>query len=391
MKSNRWWKLSLVLVFILGLIFGGSLVVLAEGGSLTSLNDKIEDINNPQEGVTPLKSGESTATSGMSIVGDNTVQKIVEQAGDAVVKIETVTTTSSSYFNDPFFRYFFGDDFFRSQERTTRGVGSGFIISKDGYILTNEHVIAGAKEIYVTINNFEKPLKATVVGSDHQLDLALLKVNAGRDLPTLTLGNSDDTKVGEWVIAIGNPYGLDHTVTVGVISAKGRPITIEDRQFKNLLQTDASINPGNSGGPLINMKGEVIGINTAINAQAQGIGFAIPSNMVAEVIGDLKELGGVVRPYLGVYLQEVTEEIASYLKLTKAEGALIAQVVPDSPAEEAGLQRGDVVIEFDGNAIKTPDDLIEQVKKSKVGDKKVLVIMRQGQVKYVTVTIGDDK
>jgi S1-C subfamily serine protease len=221
-------------------------------------------------------------------VGPETVADVVSQVSPAVVKISTTITTGSAddpLFSDPFFREFFD---LPTVPREEEGLGSGFIISSDGYILTNEHVIEGANKISVTVIGFDKEIEARVVGSDYDLDLALLKIDAGGSLPFLTLGNSDQIRVGNWVIAIGNPYGLDHTVTTGVISAKGRPISVEDRQYENLLQTDASINPGNSGGPLLNLNGEVVGINTAISSEAQGIGFAIPTSTVQQVLEDLK-------------------------------------------------------------------------------------------------------
>lgn len=223
-------------------------------------------------------------------VGTEVMANIVASASPAVVKIDTVTTSGAGkdpFLNDPFFRQFFGGHSgFRAQPREIRGLGSGFITSKDGYILTNEHVISGAAKITATIQGFEDPLPVRIVGADYDLDLAVLKVNASRPLPFLKYGDSEKIRVGNWVIAIGSPFGLEHTVTVGVISAKVRPVQVEGRSYKNLLQTDAKINAGNSGGPLLNLAGEVIGINTAV-AQAQGIGFAIPVNTVKETISGL--------------------------------------------------------------------------------------------------------
>jgi S1-C subfamily serine protease len=206
-----------------------------------------------------------------------------------VVEIQTEVTTEvdNPLFDNPFFQQFFGQDFSQSQTEVQQGLGSGFLISSDGYLLTNEHVIDGATSIMVTIIGQPNPVSAQVVGSDQALDLAVLKVNAGSNLPYLKLGDSDNTRVGSWAIAIGNPYGLDNTVTVGVISAKGRPITVQDHDYPNLLQTDASINPGNSGGPLLDLNGNVIGINTAVDEQAQGIGFAIPSNTAKDALNSL--------------------------------------------------------------------------------------------------------
>lgn len=290
-------------------------------------------------------------------------------------------------FDDPFFRQFFGDQLrIPSQPEVRRGMGSGFIVSSDGYILTNEHVVSGADTIEVTLASRNEPYTARLVGSDHDLDLAVLKIDAG-SLPALSLGNSDSIRVGDWAIAIGNPYGLDHTVTIGVISAKGRPITIEDRQYRNLLQTDASINPGNSGGPLLNLKGEVIGINTAINAQAQGIGFAIPSSTVKAVFDDLVNKGGVDHAWLGVYLQPVTQEIARYFGLESQSGALVASVVKGGPAARAGLQQGDVIVRYNGSEVSTPSALIDMVSGTAVGSQVEIQYVRKGETRSTVATI----
>lgn len=201
-------------------------------------------------------------------------------------------------------------------------------------------------------------------------------------------------RVGDWVIAIGNPYRLDHTVTVGVISAKGRPVTIPDqstgkqRVYKDLIQTDAAINPGNSGGPLISLDGKVIGINTAVNAQAQGIGFAIPINTAKEVLDELIKTGSVTRPFIGVLLQDVTKDLADYFGLEKPKGSIIADVVSNSPAEKAGLQRGDVILKINDTDIKNSNDVSNVVSKSKINDKLVMLILRNGQTQYVTVVVG---
>ncbi|HOV79245.1 MAG TPA: trypsin-like peptidase domain-containing protein [Bacillota bacterium] len=325
-------------------------------------------------------------------IGPDTIPDIVSKVGPAVVRINTTVQSSGRsrfdpFFNDPFFRQFFGDQFrVPSVPETSHGLGSGFIVSADGYILTNEHVIAGADQIEVTVAGHDQPYPARKVGSDYELDLAVLKIDAA-GLPTIPLGNSDNVRVGDWVIAIGNPYGLDHTVTVGVISAKGRPITVEDRSYRNLLQTDASINPGNSGGPLLNLAGEVVGINTAINAQAQGIGFAIPSSTVKSVFNDLVSKGGVSHPWLGVYLQQVTAEAARYYRLGDRKGALVSSVVEGSPAEKAGLQRGDVITGYNGSDIANPDALVDQVSATGVGSQVEIKFVRGGVVMSTVATI----
>ncbi|MGB9839952.1 S1C family serine protease [Thermovenabulum sp.] len=321
------------------------------------------------------------------------IPDIVDKVSDAVVFIETTVQTQSSYnpfIDDPFFRFFFED--IPTPSKINKSVGSGFIISPDGYILTNEHVISGATEVSVTVKGYDKPFKAQIVGKDFDLDLAVLKINSSKALPYIPMGDSDKMRVGDWVIAIGNPYRLDHTVTVGVISAKGRPITIPDksgkqRVYTNLIQTDAAINPGNSGGPLISLEGEVIGINTAINAEAQGIGFAIPINTVKNVLDELKK-GGITRPYIGVGLQDITEDLAKYFNLKNTDGALISYVQPGSPAYTAGLREGDIILKVNNNSVKNANDVVNIIKNSKVNDTLVLLILRDGRQMYLTVKVG---
>ncbi len=328
-----------------------------------------------------------------TLLGPDTIQTIVKQTSPAVVKIETEVQAQSQhdpFLNDPFFRDFFGD-LFKSQPEIRNGLGSGFIISSDGYIVTNDHVVSGASKINVYFSSEKEPFEAKLVGEDKQLDLAVLKINAGSNLPYLEFGDTNKLEVGSWVIAIGNPYGLDHTVTVGVISAKGRPVTINDNEYKDLLQTDASINPGNSGGPLINLQGKVIGINTAINAQAQGIGFAIPSSTVTQVLDQLINRGKVIRPWIGVYMQPVSEDLANYFGLEKAEGALVSEVADGSPAQKAGLQRGDIILEYNKKKINNPDGLKEEVLKSKIGENAVLLVFRNGNTVYIPLTVEESK
>ncbi|HJV44557.1 MAG TPA: trypsin-like peptidase domain-containing protein [Bacillota bacterium] len=318
------------------------------------------------------------------------IAKMVEEAGPAVVKIETVSTQQTDSARDQFFRQFFGGgNPFPQQQQKTQALGSGFIITKDGYILTNNHVIEGAQSIKVTITGEGKQYDGKVVGADPELDLAVVKISADKDLPILKLGNSDNIHVGDWSVAIGNPYGLDHTVTVGVISAKGRPLNIGEAHFKDLLQTDASINPGNSGGPLLNLNGEVIGINTAINAEAQGIGFAIPINTVQQVLDDLIHKGKVSRPWLGISVQDVTPELQKYFGTDVKEGAVVGYIASGSPAEKAGFEQGDIIVEMDKNKIKSSSELVNAISNSKVGEKHDLLIMRNGQFKTITVIIGE--
>ncbi len=326
---------------------------------------------------------------------NNIVADIVEKAGPSVVYVDTLSFATyrnpfTPFFNDPFFRDFF--DFFPQPEERRipqKGLGSGFIFRSDGYILTNEHVIQGAEQIKITLKDGRK-FDGKVVGSDPLTDIAIIKVNA-TDLPTLPLGDSDLARVGEWVIAIGNPYGLSHTVTVGVLSAKGRPIYSGDagREYENFLQTDAAINPGNSGGPLLNIKGEVIGINTAILPFAQGVGFAIPINMAKNLLEPLIEAGKVVRSWIGVYLQDLTPDMIQQFGLTEPKGALIADVVPNSPASKAGIQRGDVILKIDNQEVVNTSVFHSLIRDKKPGNQVILSIWRDNQVKEFRVTLEE--
>jgi serine protease Do len=267
-----------------------------------------------------------------------------------------------------------------------RGIGSGFVISLNGYILTNNHVVEGADQIKVKLSN-GKEYKGKVVGRDPKTDLALLKIEGATDLHPLNLGNSEDMKVGNWVVAVGSPFGLEQTVTAGIVSAKGR--VIGSGPYDNFIQTDASINPGNSGGPLINMKGEVVGINTAIVAQGQGIGFAIPINMAKEIAGQLQDKGHVTRGWLGVTIQEVTPELAKSFGLKENKGALVAQVSPGSPAEKAGIEQGDILLEFDGKKISEANDLPRIVASTSVGKMIALKLSREGKVMDRSLKVGE--
>ena len=272
-----------------------------------------------------------------------------------------------------------------------RSLGSGFIINRDGYILTNNHVIENADEIVVKTAD-EKEYKAKVVGRDPKTDIAVIKIDDAKDLTTVTMGNSDDLRVGEWVMAIGNPFGLEHTVTAGIVSAKGR--FIGQGSYDNFIQTDAAINPGNSGGPLINLKGEVIGINTAIFSRSGGnigIGFAIPVNVAKDLLPELEEKGKVTRGWLGVMIQKVTPDIAESLGLTAPKGALVADVMKDGPAQEAGLKVGDVIVEFDGHAIKESTELPMLVARTPVGKTVTLKVIRDKGTQSFSVKIGELK
>ena len=282
----------------------------------------------------------------------------------------------------------FWDDFLGDmppKDFKTQSLGSGFIIRKDGLILTNNHVIEDAEEIMIRLND-EREFKAKVIGKDKKIDIALLKIEDKGELPIAELGDSDKLEIGEWVLAIGNPFGLGHTVTAGIVSAKGR--VIGAGPYDDFIQTDASINPGNSGGPLFNMKGEAVGINTAITASGQGIGFAIPINTVKNLLPQLEKEGKVTRGWLGVMIQEVTKELAKSLNLKSEEGALVGDVISKGPAEKGGIQRGDVIIEFDSKKIKKMKELPAIVANTPVGKESKVKIIRDGAEKIITVKIG---
>lgn len=295
---------------------------------------------------------------------------------------------------DPF-RDFFGEDFFDrffgetpQRDSIQRSLGSGFIIDREGYIMTNNHVIEGASEIRVRLST-EKEFEAEVVGRDQKTDLALIKIKSFQDLPVEELGDSDKLEIGEWVMAIGNPFGLSHTVTVGIVSAKGR--VIGSGPYDDFIQTDASINPGNSGGPLFNMNGEVVGINTAIVATGQGIGFAIPINVAKEIIPQLKKKGKVTRGGIGVYVQKLTPDLAKSFGLEQNKGALVADVIPGSAAEAGGIRRGDVIVKFNGKEIDEMNELPRIVASTAVGKEVEVGILRDGKPMTLKLKVGELK
>lgn len=372
-----------MILLVIAFLLGGAFIAEQEGTSLWAslINDP------PRE--TETTDDKDTVNAALIIPGGAMdIADMVAEASPAVVNIKVKVKSSSlpnnPLFNDPFFREFFGDGFYydRSPQYQT-GIGTGFIISGDGYILTNQHVIENASSVTVQLNGKEKEVPAQVAGQDRELDLAVLKIS-GNNYPYLKLGDSDKMRVGEWVVAIGQPYGLDHTVTTGVISAKGRPITIEDRQYKNLIQTDAAINPGNSGGPLLNLKGEVIAINTAVNSSAQGIGFAIPTATVHEVLQDLIAGNAIVRPFLGVSMADVNDEVRQELGLdSKTEGVVVVEVISNTAAAQAGVRAMDVITAIDGKKITSGNDLQEFVSDREVGDQITLSILRDG--KQITI------
>ncbi|MEA1994714.1 MAG: DegQ family serine endoprotease [Campylobacterota bacterium] len=325
-----------------------------------------------------------------SIAQRESFSPIVEKVLPAVINIRTTQTVKgkplAGFFdkNDPFYQFFKRHFNEMPREYQQKSLGSGFIISPDGYILTNNHVISRATKIKVKLLYTGKVYDAKVVGSDPKTDVALLKIKASRKLPTIALSNSDNIKVGDWVLAVGNPFGLNGTVTWGIVSAKGR--IIGQGPYDHFLQTDAAINPGNSGGPLINMNGEVVGINTAIVASGQGIGFAVPANVVKKLIPQLKK-GKVVRGWLGVLVQNLTPDMAKFFRLSSVSGAVISQVVKNSPADKAGIKEGDVIVEYNGKRLNSATELPYMVAFTKPGEIVNIKIVRDGKeiIKHVTV------
>ncbi len=329
---------------------------------------------------------------------DNPIVPIVKNASVAVVNIdvEKVTRRSVSPFpfdDDPFFKHFFGDsfkDFNRSVPM--KGRGSGFIVTKDGQILTNNHVVDNVDKITVSVllkDGSKKTYSAKVLGNDPTYDLAVIKIEPDEDLPVLELGDSDAVEVGEWVVAIGNPFGFEHTITAGVISAKNRSIHTQEVNFDDFLQTDAAINPGNSGGPLLDMNGKVIGINTAIVPYAQGLGFAIPVNKAKEIMNDLVSFGRVKRGWLGVSIRDIDEKIARAYGVKGTEGAMINDVFKGDPADKAGIKRGDVVIEVNGTKIKDANSFVQKVRTLAPDSTAKLVVIRKGKRMTFNIKLGE--
>jgi serine protease Do len=320
---------------------------------------------------------------------------LAEKVRAGVVNIQVVKKIEPAGFQNfpgnPFgdrnpFGEFFGPFGGNRPERRQQGVGSGFVMSREGYILTNNHVVEDADQIKVKLAG-GKELDGKVVGRDPKTDLALVKIEGSPDLQPLALGDSDALKVGNWVVAVGSPFGLEQTVTAGIVSAKGR--VIGSGPYDNFIQTDASINPGNSGGPLINMQGEVVGINTAIIASGQGIGFAIPVNMAKEIAIQLQKKGHVTRGLLGVSIQDVTPELAKSFGLKENRGALVAQVVSGGPAEKGGIEQGDVIMEFDGKKVADSKDLPRIVAATPVGKTVTVKVLRDGKEVDRPVKVGE--
>ena len=329
----------------------------------------------------------------------NFITNVVEQVGPAVVRINasrTVTSQLPDGFNDPFHRFFGSQSPEQPAQRVEQGTGSGFIINKDGQLLTNAHVVDGADTVEVVLKDGRR-FEGKVVGTDTLTDVAVVKIE-GDNLPTVELGDSEQLRSGEWAIAIGNPLGLDNTVTTGIISATGRSssqVGVEDKRVE-FIQTDAAINPGNSGGPLLNASGQVIGMNTAVIQGAQGLGFSIPINTARQIAQQLITNGKAEHPYLGIQMVTLTPELKEELnrnpranfRIQDEEGVLIAQVVPNSPADKAGLQDGDLITKIEGKSVKDVDDVQKSVQNSQVGGNLQLELRRDRQDIQVTVKPG---
>ncbi len=385
-KINAPWMAILVVV-VAAVAFGLGLVaapnpsppVLAEGSAAT---------------VKPAPRGLAPEVSPFVAIAKEVMPAVVNISAEKVVRMGRSFPFGFGFEDDPFFREFFRG--FPQLERKGQSLGSGVVIDERGYIITNNHVVGGAEEIEVRLSDKSvyKGEKVKVIGNDPRTDVAVVKIDADHPLPTALLGDSDKMEVGEWVMAIGNPWGLDRTVTVGVISAKGRSgLSLSGGPtYQDFIQTDASINPGNSGGPLVNIKGEVIGINAAITSPSGGnvgIGFAVPVNMARAVAEQLISEGKIVRGYLGISPQEVSPELAEALRLESTEGVLVAKVEDNTPADRAGLEVEDVIVEFDGKEVTSVQKFRIVVAETPPGKEVKIVIVRNGRRKTLRAKIGE--
>ena len=383
-------------VVVMSYVFPKNTGALGTPLALASASTVASDLSAPNSvGASSDAGATKVASAAVTSVGSlPDIASVVERVAPTVVRIDTETVEKVvSPFSgdglDGLFGFMFGKGF-EGGTRIVPGTGSGFIVSADGYVVTNYHVIKGAKTIKVTLTD-GREFNATVVGGDEQSDVAVLKIDA-TGLPFAKLGNSSGLKAGQWVIAIGNPYGFDHTVTAGIVSATGRSLRSGNGTTLatgDLIQTDAAINSGNSGGPLLDLAGNVVGINTAIIPYAQGMGFAIAIDSVKTTLQDLITYGKINKPWLGIWYQELNEELASSLKLADAEGVIVTDVLSNSPAQKAGLKRGDVIKEINGKKLSADVSLAEEVSKMKIGDKVTLFVARGEQKLYVPVTLGE--
>ncbi|MEW6442969.1 MAG: DegQ family serine endoprotease [bacterium] len=409
--SNRWRKwVGAFLILIVGLLAGLILSAQLDGTqkleALLGIGEEEKPAVKPPNAQVPQAGPEAAQTDGETVCLPD-FGKLAEKIDPAVVNISTTETVKGRTlgrgfggregpprgfgpeqpqdpFEEFFERFFGGINPYGDMKR--QSLGSGFIIESGGYILTNHHVVKDADSITVIFRD-ETETQAKVVGKDPKTDIALIKVDVDRALPVAKLGNSDTLKEGDWVLAIGNPFGLKYTLTAGIVSAKGREIGAGP--YDDFIQTDASINPGNSGGPLMNLKGEVVGINTAIVAGGAGIGFAIPINVAQDILPQLREKGRVSRGWLGVMIQRITPELAKSFGLAKPVGALVSEVTQGGPAEDAGLERGDVIIELEGQKVERFNDLPKMVAAVPPGTTVELKVLRKGKEKTVRTKLGE--
>ncbi len=351
-----------------------------------------------QDLATPSSDGQATRQMVSAPANLPDLTAIAQRAIDGVTNISStqiVRRPTSPFANDPFFQFFFGDDPFSYRDRREQSLGSGVVVTRDGYLLTNNHVVSGGNERAVidevsVVLNDKRELQAKVIGTDPMTDLAVLKITA-TDLPALTWGDSSKLKVAEWVLAVGNPYQLNQTVTLGIVSATGRRLGGSLASYEDFIQTDAAINPGNSGGALINARGELIGINTAIYSQSggyQGIGFAVPSNLARHVMDDIIKYGSVRRGTItGIQLQPMTPQIAQQLRAPHTRGVLVWTVDPRSEAHEAGLRRGDIIVSFNGTSIDDASHFIRLLSDASIGATATLGVFNSGRERTVRVPI----
>ncbi len=392
MKMNKRSGLVLVVVlcfgFIGGLIFASNL-----GWTPVSFSSDQPKSAPPSATSIPARTLAEQFSELFESAADKVSPAVVPIFSEQEVKVASPFGSPE----DPF-REFFGDDFFKrffgtppqgDQKQTVRGLGSGVIVSSDGYILTNNHVVDGADKLTVVLSDKRK-YTAKIIGADPQTDVAVIKI-AAKDLPAADLGNSDDVKVGQWVIAVGNPFQLMHTVTTGIISAKGRS-NVGLADYEDFIQTDASINPGNSGGALADLDGNVIAINTAISSPSGGnvgIGFAIPINMAKKVMDQLIDKGKISRGYLALMPQDIDDNLAKAMNLKSTEGALVSNVTPEGPADKAGIKRGDVITEFNGAKVPNSTELRNMVAAMNPGSAVKITLLRDGREMQVTVVLGE--
>jgi len=387
---KKYWPL-LILGLILG--FAGGMVASSSGpknpGLAPAKAEEPQQASNPAQARTFLNQFSQAFEDAANKVSSSVVSIFAEQVVEQESPFGFPDDSLRDFFGDDFFKRFFDIPELKGEKRTVRSLGSGVIVSRDGYILTNNHVVENAQKLSVVIGD-KKKYDAKVIGTDPKTDVAVIKINA-KDLPTATLGNSDECKVGQWVIAVGNPFSLMHTVTAGIISAKGRS-DVTQGSYQDFIQTDAAINPGNSGGALADLEGRVIGINSAIVTPSGGnvgIGFAIPVNMAKQVMDSLISKGKVTRGYLAILPQDVDEDLAKQLKLKSTEGSLVSNVTPGGAADKAGIKKGDFIVEFNGKKVKNTTDLRNFVAETPPGTSVKVVFIRDGQTKEVTAVVGE--